>query len=506
METRAVGDRDRALTAIQESWNCRHAPSKLALFTGVASFAASISLDAGESSEDALQMLELGRGVISSLLMDMRGDISHLKQHRPALAERFQSEAARRFEAEGELEELLEEIRAQPGFSRFHLPPTTDDFIAAANPDPIVVINLNDFCGAFIISRGQIRVLKLPVLVRNEVKEQVKLLQSSPPTTSLLEWLWDVICHPVLENLGFDKSMTVSDSDWPRIWWVPTGILSQLPLHAAGYHTRYSGETVLDRVMSSYAFSVRSLIHRRRQPLSRSIKLQPDNALLVAMRQTPKKVTLDFADTEVEVLYGICSSLNLNPIKLKELKKESVIQKLKEAKIFHFAGHGESHREDPLKSSLLLQDWETDPLTVKDLLDHKLQENPPFLGFLSACSTGVVENERQVDEGINLINTFQLAGFRHVVGTLWKVQDHQGVEVARIVYETLRDEGMTDLAVCKGLHKAVTALRDKEVASELKRLENMRASRDIDGIEILGESPVYSTKPQYWVPYVHFGV
>ncbi len=56
--------------------------------------------------------------------------------------------------------------------------------------------------------------------------------------------------------------------------------------------------------------------------------------------------------------------------------------------MLHFAGHGESDLDDPSQSSLLLKDWKTNPLTVGDLRDCQLQDNPPFLAYLSACSTG----------------------------------------------------------------------------------------------------------------------
>jgi len=54
------------------------------------------------------------------------------------------------------------------------------------------------------------------------------------------------------------------------------------------------------------------------------------------------------------------------------------------------------------------------------------------------------ESDRRLDEGIHLVNAFQLAGFRHVVGTLWKVSDEQCVEMVKILYKTIRDEGRRD--------------------------------------------------------------
>lgn len=130
-------------------------------------------------------------------------------------------------------------------------------------------------------------------------------------------------------------------------------------------------------------------------------------------------------------------------------------------KIFHFAGHGKSDSTDPSHSGLLLEDWEANLLTVGDLLDYKLQEIPPFLAYLSACSTSANEAERLADEGIHLVSAFQLAGFRHVVGTLWEVSNQHCAAVARTLYETMREdrEGITDEAVALGLHLALTALR-----------------------------------------------
>jgi CHAT domain-containing protein len=126
-------------------------------------------------------------------------------------------------------------------------------------------------------------------------------------------------------------------------------------------------------------------------------------------------------------------------------------------KIFHFAGHGLSDSKDPSHSSLLLEDWKDEPLTVETLRGQKLQETSPFL---AACSTGANEHDQLLDEGVHLVSACQLAGFRHVVGTLWEVSDKHCVDVANILYKTLQEEGMTDIAVARGLHHAIRTLRD----------------------------------------------
>ncbi|KMU89188.1 hypothetical protein CIHG_07122 [Coccidioides immitis H538.4] len=358
----------------------------LAQFTGLASAAAAAALKAGKSASQALRLLELGRDIIAGLLMEMRGDITDLKEQYPHLADEFihlreeldspvdemissaltngrasiDSRVKRRYEADQRFEELIKEIRTQPKFS-----------------EPLHI-------------------------------------------SKLLEWLWNVVSRPSLEALGFANA---PKDDFPRVWWIPTGPLSHLPLHAAGRHMDGSSETVLDRTMSSYASSIKALIYGHRR--HRSTQSQSDHAVLVAMQETPglaASQTLPYAAVEVENLKKFCPELGLKPIS-PSLCKADVLDCLRQCQIFHFAGHGLSHPTEPSRSCLLLEDWESKPLRVGDLRDLNLQKNPPFLAYLSPCSTGANEVYTLVDEGIHLVSAFQPAGFRHVVGTLWEVSD-----------------------------------------------------------------------------------
>ncbi|KAI1387233.1 CHAT domain-containing protein [Hypoxylon trugodes] len=307
--------------------------------------------------------------------------------------------------------------------------------MAAANTDPIVVINLDRHrCDAFIIESSRIRTLKLPDLSVKDVVGWVLYLWSFPNMnmTPMLEWLWTAVCRPCLDALGF--SAPASSDTCPRVWWIPTGPLNQLPLHAAGFHSPGSTDTVIDRVMSSYASSIKALVHGRKPQLHNITKSTSNRALLVTMYTTPGLEAdgiLPFATEEVKVLTDLY------------------------------------------------------------LRDHKIQENQPFLGYLSACSTGSNRAINLADEAIHLIGALQLAGFRHVVGTLWKVSDEHCVDVARDLYKTTRrDERMTDIAVCRGLHRAFIKLRGRKI-------NKMAWERDAELVEMEGF---------HWVPYVHFGV
>ena len=510
----------------------------LAKFGGLASAAASVALNAGKGPYDALRLLEIGRSVIAGLLLDMRSDVSDLEENYPDLAARFislrdeldspvekiiplisngnitsrESTAKRRREAKETLDKLLLEIRAQPGFMDFLLPPTAHDIMAASNPDPIIVVNFSALRhDAFLIEHNQIRVLQLSNLSQ-EIEKAPHLY---------LELLWNVVAGPCLEALGFQ--IAVSDDNWPHVWWITTGIsFDNMPLHAAGRHVVASHETipndtVLDRVMSSYSSSIKAIIHGRRHSIKKSLVQRSKDALLIAMQDTPKQSALSYAQDEIAVLEHLCSCLQLRPNKPRP-KREEVLTHLQTCEIFHFAGHGRSDLLDPSESCLFLEDWEAGPLTVRDLWDLKLQRNPPFLGYLSACSSGTNSVAKLEGEGIHLISACQLAGFRHVIGTFWEVPDEYCSTVARTFYETIRNEGLTDRAVYRGIHRAVRALRDQQMRAEheskIRKIVNTEPemegrARDgtlVDEENDLRHDAANNLAKMDWIFYVHFGV
>jgi hypothetical protein len=299
----------------------------LGQFSGLVSIAAAICLEAGKDEHQALELLELGLCIITGLLLEMRSDLADLKEQHPTLATEFESlrneldsspsetgppndttsswksQASRRHKAGERLDEVIAEIRDLPGFQSFLLPPTSEELMAAAYQGPIIVINVSAYrCDAFLVEHHQIRVVSLPNLSESELSTRVR--QHAVGSTSTLQWLWSAAAEPILQALGYHQSP--SDDDWSRVWWIPTGVLSHFPIHAAGFHTKGSTKTVLDRVMSSYASSIKSLVYGRRHTIRRPAEPALEHALLVAMQDTPGCSPLPFATKEVEILAGLC--------------------------------------------------------------------------------------------------------------------------------------------------------------------------------------------------------
>ncbi|KAF5567566.1 C2H2 zinc finger [Fusarium phyllophilum] len=453
-------------------------------FSGLGARAAEAALSSGKGELHALGLLESGRDIINGLLMEVREDLIEIQQHDSGLAERFSQlrdeleiltssssispdtadtvleKRTRHYrETEQKFKDTIEEIRACPGLSRFLLGPSREELLEAARPGPIVVLNASTHrCDAFIIKCDKLSCISLPSLNLQEITENMSRMQQGVATRKSLdaelEWLWKCVAEPCLKELGFEDAAV--DDKWPHVWWIATGPLSRFPIHAAGLNQRNGTASVLDRVISSYSSSIKALIHSRRRVRSDSGKIEDSfrSAVLVAMADTPGSSPLPFAGDEVEMLQKQCPLLHLRP-EMPEPYTDAVLGAMKTCTVFHFAGHGSAQFANPSDSCLLLKDWQSNALTVDRLHGIHIQDSRPFLAYLSACETKASDKVQLLDESLDLASAFQLAGFRHVVGTLWVVSDQRCVDVAKEFYQVIQNEGWTDTSISRGLHFAI---------------------------------------------------
>ncbi|QKD60526.2 CHAT domain-containing protein [Fusarium oxysporum Fo47] len=427
---------------------------------GLSSHSAAVALSANRGALAALRFLEQGRGLMAASVEESRMECLDLRTEQPELAEnlnRFQGQISRHAGMNhdlGELHRLLDDIRQRPGFEEFLSAPSESCIKNTAIPGAIIVINTSEFRrDAIIVESDQIRSIPLPQLTILDIRSNTQQGHISSP--KILEWLWHTIAEPVLGALGINE--VSPEERLPRIWWIPTGVLSIYPLHAAGRHYKGSRDTVIDRAMSSYSSSVRAIIRTRSRAGLKPFPLGNERAVLTSMERTPGYNALPSAGREISQLRPICESKGFEVVEPKGIK-EDIVSQFPECKVFHFAGHGATNLRDPSQSSLLLQD---EPLTVSTLLETNIQQYSPFLAYLSACGTGQIAHEKFLDESIHLISAFQLAGFRHVIGTLWEVGDDISVHMARITYEAIQRGDSADESVCRGLHKATLERRDQ---------------------------------------------
>ncbi|KAH8729930.1 CHAT domain-containing protein [Ilyonectria robusta] len=471
---------------------------------GFGADAAAAALNAGLDGYTSLRLLEMGRGSIAASVAEMRPDLVALRRDHPALAETFhslrdhlQAQSPRQHRDSESFDALLREIRNEPGFERFLEPPSEQEVRDAAQDGPIIMLNASQFrdADAILIKSHQIRVLSLRGVTLNSLHDWSSDLKSP----ELLKWLWDFIARPVLDALQIHLPLQKDSTSTrlPRIWWIPTGILSRFPLHAAGVYSAGFADSVMDRAVSSYSSSIKALNAGRRA----SCVPHPaeSKSLLVEMPRTPGCSYLTYVTEEIQTLQARLMSKGFNNMVLasKAAQKKDVLKALESCHIFHFAGHGTENVSDPLRSALLLNDWETDPMTVDSVLNVDLSESNPFLAYLAACETGQVTASRFYDESIHLIGAYQLAGFRHVIGTLWSVDDHGSVLMATGTYEGLL-ENMADDSVSRSLHNAARRLRD-----DSRRSREGEEGTDVRNAIIISEAESTDTR---WIPFVHFGL
>lgn len=134
---------------------------------------------------------------------------------------------------------------------------------------------------------------------------------------------------------------------------------------------------------------------------------------------------------------------------------DRVTAALRTASWAHFACHASTDLADPTASRLWLHDHDTRPLTVLDLarlpLDHA------ELAYLSACETAHAGPE-VFDEALHLAAACQVAGYRHVIATLWAVGDRPAFRYASEIYRQLADGGPDQAA--SAVHHATRRRRD----------------------------------------------
>lgn len=269
-------------------------------------------------------------------------------------------------------------------------------------------------------------------------------LRAQSEIEAVLAWLWDAVTEPVLRELGI-AGPPAPGRPWPRMWWVPTGLLSLLPLHAAGR----GDHCALDRVISSYAPTLRALrIARGRAPAGRQRR-----TLAVAMPETPGAPALPFAGREAAALADRLG--DIVTLSGEQATRERVRAELPAHTWAHFACHGLSDPIDPAAGRLLLHDHQSRPFDIGEIAGMHLANAE--LAYLSACETAR-SADGLADEAVHLGSAFQLAGYRHVVATLWTIRDDVGARLAESFYAHLLDEHEEPAAA---LHHACRQIRRK---------------------------------------------
>jgi CHAT domain len=420
----------------------------------------------------------------------------------------------RRMALAREWDELVEQVRKLDGFRDFLKPPRLEQLLPAAEAGPVVTVNVSRWrCDALIVTTDGVEVKNLAGLTAEStsmrardyleglgrVEEAVRLAyaawercQGADQTLEaiavytaakvslqdatdrceetlhdLTRWLWDEIAEPVLTVLGV-TGPPASGEPWPRLWWCPTGLLSLLPLHAAGHH-RAEGrhESVIDRVVPSYTPTLRALLEARGKgtrsagrPLpaeggaeAASADSSRGRLLIVGLAHTPGQMPLPNVTRELRLLTEVFPG-NHTILDGPAATWDGVRAQLPRHSWVHFSCHGDQNLADPSRGGILLYDR---LLTIADISEGQYHGD---FAFLSACKTAT-GGITLPDEAITLAAALHYTGYRHVIGTLWSIHDETAADVADAVYTDLTSAGTFEpVRAANALHTAIRGLRD----------------------------------------------
>lgn len=173
-------------------------------------------------------------------------------------------------------------------------------------------------------------------------------------------------------------------------------------------------------------------------------------------------------------------------VQMSRAVKAELLDVLPSCNYLHVNSHAETDVVDPSRSHLILLDeaaTESEPviarLSVKEISSTVADKS--VLAFLAACSTAYGSVPELLDEGLQIGNAFQLAGFPHVIASLWPVYNFVCPTLAREFYQFLNDHtdkhgGVGNDAIAWALHHAVSKLKEE-----------------------------YLDEPLIWAPFIHLG-
>ncbi|KAG8722250.1 hypothetical protein FRC09_006564 [Ceratobasidium sp. 395] len=446
----------------------------------------------------AIEWLEQGRSIVWSQMMQLRTPLDTLHASHPAMAEKLrhisnelenlsipslgkqalsQDSASLHEVAQShrrlaeKREELLDSIRSLDGFDDFLRPLSFNKLVQHVKNGVAVMINIHESdCDALIVQSGSVEVghvllsefsvqkandahLDLTSYLHAEgIHRGIKCCHkdTNATFTSALRMLWSDVVHPVLEYLNITRVLPADDDNLPHITWCTTGILSFLPLHAAGDHT-YPNKVLANLAVSSYAPTLGSL-SRSGSPTD------PFFGILAVGHESAIRgfSALPGTRAELDRVAASASGLPFTRLDGKKACVSSVLEAMMSHSWVHIACHGSQDPSDPMKSAFHLHDKDLDLATIA-----RYPLKNARLAFLSACQTAT-GHATLPDESVHLAAGLLMSGYSTVIATMWSIHDQDAPLVAEKFYELLLKGGAVDSQqAANALHRAVASLREK---------------------------------------------
>jgi hypothetical protein len=420
--------------------------------------------------ERAIEVLEHGRALLWSEMRGLRPSTDRLRAADPVLAKRFTAInqeleilttsassngdigmddgefdgdewmaqypglMVKQQELLKERDALISEIRGLSDLENFLIPLSFDTLRSAASHGPVIIINHCKWRSDIIIVLHNSPPSHIPTPSyffnrANQLKD--KLLNTrgkyglnsehhEVALSSVLKELYELVGRPVVERLG-----QLGIAQQSRIWWCPTSVFWDLPLHAMGPIPSDSGITryFSDLYISSYTPTLSALIASRRPG-----------------PQTPARLTLLVSQPSESPPGGwedtlVIRGLDLQTTSLSQgyITPTTAIDGLGRHRFAHVAYHGTLETEKPFGAAVSFHNSER--LTLLDIVRSRLPAGE--FAFLPGSHTAELTDGSIPDEVLHISTAVQYSGFRSVIGTMWGMVDEDGRDLAENFYRSM---------------------------------------------------------------------
>ena len=362
----------------------------------------------------------------------------------------------------------------------------------------------------FIITKDKLELLELNDLKQafEYCKELYKVTYQQQIEDEKNEWQDNLKTH--LEKLAEVLNIRKIIEKIPncrKLILIPHGFLHTIPLHALILDYK-EGSYLIDRFMEGISYAPSC------QLLQLTKEWQRENFHNLFAVQNPS-TDLNYSDQEVEIIKKYFDKSDIyqkeNATKASICKTEA--NKLEEAHCVHFSCHSNFNFDSPLDSALTLADGK---LNLQEIL--KLNLKQCRLVTLSACETGLIDDESSTDEYVSLSSAFLYAGSPSVVASLWKVNDFSSTLLMIKFYEYMSNDFRTNqtIKVANALNEAQRWLRretQKDLHNWIQKLKLEPYIKDLWEQELISlcekqnissQSRPFSD-PYYWAGFCAIG-
>ncbi|KAJ7092878.1 CHAT domain-containing protein [Mycena belliarum] len=432
----------------------------------------------------AVEIMEQGLATEFQKLLQLTPDLEKLQSEDAELLQNlscqlYSGRAPHSLHIVNEWDQLVKKIQKQPGLEHFLQPKPYDVLCHASRGGPIVMLNSHkNGCDAIIIVNPASEPVNVPLVdvgidhlkfqramlkkllghcnVRTRgdsassrlfgQEEHFVAKSTSECFADLLSWLWTHIVSHIYHAL----ELVVYNG---RLWWLPTGEFTGLPLHASPPIDKFN------QFIHSYTATLGSLVESYTKKQTQNA---PKLGVVGVTHTDPSGMNmLKGVKKEVQNIMAIVKG-PLDCLEGEQATPESVKLQVQECSWVHLACHGKQDLIEPSQSHLLLYGGS---LELETILQTPLP-NAEFV-FLAACQTAMGDADL-VNESFHLGGGLIAAGFRSAVGTMWAMNDLDGPLVAQIFYSHLFRDGRQPKAgdTAEALQVAVNELRDRKVPHE----------------------------------------